>query len=437
VPLQEFLNKPRIFQFRFRYLHLLVVLFIAILIAYISWEVYWYHISGLAFIKWHTHIFATTLFAGLLWLPFFIIHKRYSTPQSQNALLSATSVWATLILLEVILIITGMNHEYIEERWGYYQSPYKNDVHNVFFVPAPNAVDTNRAPEYTYMLYHNSLGFADNEWSQTSENDSLRIVTLGDSFTEGDGAPTDSSYPAILEKLLKEKYPLANVMNAGIRGSDPFYNFNNLNKRLLKFHPDIVLQTISIQDIYLDLGIRGGFERFVSDSIVRYKKAPLWEPVYAASYVARMFLKLAGFDISNPSGSRTNRKMINEKNQLLNSLIAQYDSLATLHHFKVVYILLPMKEDMKSNKYNFDFSPFMTKVDQTHTATVLSLFPAYKNYLKRTGLDYKDTYWINDGHHNPTGYDMMARCIGDYLEEQLLNKSLPDTSGKYIKSGVE
>jgi lysophospholipase L1-like esterase len=47
----------------------------------------------------------------------------------------------------------------------------------------------------------------------------IRIVALGDSFTFGEGANDDESYPAVLERLLRQRGWNAEVVNAGVGGT--------------------------------------------------------------------------------------------------------------------------------------------------------------------------------------------------------------------------
>ncbi len=89
--------------------------------------------------------------------------------------------------------------------------------------------------EFSYPLHSiNSLGLFDSE-----KDIKAKIIILGDSFTQGLGAPPDSSFPFILEKLIKQP-----ILNAGLSGSNPIFE-NNLLKFLANSQqptPEYLLQ---------------------------------------------------------------------------------------------------------------------------------------------------------------------------------------------------
>jgi len=46
----------------------------------------------------------------------------------------------------------------------------------------------------------------------------------------------------------------------------------------------------------------------------------------------------------------------------------------------------------------------------------VDLFPCYRSTIKTDGKKAETYYWKIDGHHNPTGYRMMAQCIADAVK---------------------
>ena len=78
-----------------------------------------------------------------------------------------------------------------------------------------------------------------------------KIVILGDSLTEGYGVSKENSYPTILEKKLKEKYPKVKIINAGTAGATTAIAESSL-KWQLKGKPDMVLIALGAND-----GLRG------------------------------------------------------------------------------------------------------------------------------------------------------------------------------------
>ncbi len=68
-----------------------------------------------------------------------------------------------------------------------------------------------------------------------------RIVALGDSFTFGEGANDDESYPAALERRLRERGWNAEVVNAGVGGTGTGEQALYFDEYVRQFQPSIVL----------------------------------------------------------------------------------------------------------------------------------------------------------------------------------------------------
>jgi lysophospholipase L1-like esterase len=81
----------------------------------------------------------------------------------------------------------------------------------------------------------------------------LRIIAFGDSITEGTygGANAMETYPAILEKLLKQKHIDAEVINKGIPGETAPEALFRLQRDVVDLKPDIVLIMFGANDAYI------------------------------------------------------------------------------------------------------------------------------------------------------------------------------------------
>ena len=105
----------------------------------------------------------------------------------------------------------------------------------------------------TYKI--NSLGMRDSEHSENKEENTFRILMLGDSFTEGQGVGMEKAFPALLEKALKEKIKTKNIeiLNAGTFSYSPLLEYLYLKDRGLKLNPDLVIVNFDESDISDDL----------------------------------------------------------------------------------------------------------------------------------------------------------------------------------------
>lgn len=88
--------------------------------------------------------------------------------------------------------------------------------------------------------------------NQQANNESLTILALGDSLTEGLGVAADGNYPAQLEARLQELgYNNVKVINSGLSGETSTGLVNRLDW-VTQTKPDITILTIGAND-----GIRG------------------------------------------------------------------------------------------------------------------------------------------------------------------------------------
>lgn len=392
---------------------------ILILSFYLIWEIYWYNQVGLRVIKWHTHI----MFYVYLWFVIatvsYFIFGRFFKKTFQHFLLLFSAIIFSLTLVEIFLIISQYKHTYLEKIGSSYSSPYTPEHESHYHTWSTNSIEHwIEKPEYKYWRPTNSFGLGDQEWEIQKEKNEIRILSLGDSFTEGDGAPFDSSYPAILRELLsRDSTQKKSVLNAGMLGSDPFFDFKILKDKLGVFAPDIIIQTLSAQDLLTDIIIRGGNERF-SEKILKYKSPPKWEFLYAVNYLSRYYFQSLGYTEllrqKHPSKA--------EKQQLIiqiTELFEEYYQYCAQQEIELIIVLRPDRDELLNQKYNFNFTEIIHFLENKKQLKVIDLLSKYTIYIDQSNTHADDYFWVNDGHHNSKGYEMMAKCIFTELKESL------------------
>jgi len=384
---------------RFSVLQLLLLLAWFFAAFYIGWEVYWYTKVDWNFVKWHTHLvpYAFLMLIGLTLFEWRVLQA--------NGLMLLLSISGSLLCIEALFIILNPN-----SGVDLY-SQFKMNPLNYYHVWYPNEIHKLKKEEFDYTRLTNSLGFSDKEWKLQKDTGIVRIITLGDSFTEGDAAPNDSAYPALLQTLLGSG---VEVMNAGTCGSDPVFNYKNLEDRLIKYQPNILVQTISEHDLFNDFAIRGGFERYSENGKIYGKPTPAWVYPALLSNIVRNLCCIAGYDRHRPikNSSAYNAKL----ESLQQQLVHKYDSLGNANGFTTLWVILPMRHETQHFIYDYDFSPLKKMVAATKHSRVVDLMPCYQSCINSTTNDYQTYYWKIDGHHNPTGYRMMAQCIADAVK---------------------
>lgn len=392
-----------------------------LLAAYLVWEAAWYTQVGLCIIKWHTHC-VEYVYVWLLGLGLFrLLTKSGVSEKAKNIFLVFSSLVITLGSVEIGFQITGTTKTYLEKASGEYTSHYSPQDKGWYHVWPIGISHIIKKPEYSYWRPTNSERVGDYEWNRNTRKNELRIMALGDSFTEGDGAPYDSSYVTLLKKMLNAQGNSFYVMNAGVLGSDPFFNYVQLRDRLLVYKPDVILQALSTQDLTTDLLLRGGMERFKPNGKLKFTKGPWWEPIYAVSYISRLFFNVAGYNDLLLKGEPQPEE-INLMNIKIIDLFKRYSLLCRQNHSRLIIILRPLHNEIEQNKYDYDFSTILNAI--AGQAEVVDLLPAYCEHIKKSNTRVTDYYWKTDGHHNSAGYELMAKCVYENIAPLLKDSSL-------------
>ncbi len=319
----------------------------------------------------------------------------------------------TLLTLVFVIIIALLEfgfrlmHIYssaAEINGGKYVSIYEPQEKGWLHIFKPNISFTYVNKEFIQKGRTNAEGFVDHDWQAQKKAGGLRVACLGDSFTEGIGAPADSSYPALLQKLL----PLqSEVMNFGISGSDPISGFMVLRQKVLKYHPDIITLTINLTDIN-EVIVRGGFERFNMDGTTHYRAAPWWEPLYCQSYIVRLFEnEMMDIDISTHLPLK---EMPAEKDIALQKIEVCLDSVHAIcsqNHIRCIFIFHPWEPEVKEGKMKCE--PIMHYAQQKNFET-LDMLKSYGQQGLNSG-NSEHYFWKIDRHPNPVGYSLFAQAV--------------------------
>ena len=95
----------------------------------------------------------------------------------------------------------------------------------------------------------NSLGFRDREHPVDKSPGALRILVLGDSIAAGLKIPDDRDvFPAVLERLLRERGVPAEVLNFAVSGYNTQQEVETLRDKGLAYRPDVVVLAYCLND---------------------------------------------------------------------------------------------------------------------------------------------------------------------------------------------
>ncbi len=348
---------------------------------------------------------------GLLLLVLSFLQLTKETTQ-QTATVFFTLIFS-LFIAELALRALGVNKAYIESRNGKYVTAYvKLDKHPML-INEPHTNTFLIASEYRYPRHHNNYGFSDVDFVSQKKTDEIIVQTYGDSFTEGDGAPADSCYPAQLRQLINAN---ANnritIQNFGICGNDPGFYTKELKGVGQNFKPDILVLSYGSGDLNTDFLTRGGLERFKGDYWKGFD-GPEWEWMYAGSYLFRLFANSL-FDVSwlnfflSPQQKADRIKQLEPK---WNETFLQIAEVARQNNIRVLLLKKPERYEVDLNSYDNDFTFFETMADTIPVFKRMDLLPYYRDSLHMKKENSVQYYWPIDGHHNARGYSAMAKGV--------------------------
>jgi lysophospholipase L1-like esterase len=321
------------------------------------------------------------------------------------------------IAFECVARLVPHDHKGYAEANGAseYYSAYKPSFRSWFHVLPPYFEHRETKVEFDYFRRTNSLGLAEREIPLAKMPGEYRVIALGDSYTEGVGTGYDSSWVRAAERHLARAYPTrtVTVMNAGIAGSDPFFEYVLLRDRLIAYVPDLVIVCVNNSDVS-DVAIRGGMERFRSDgSTVFSGSAPWWEWIYAINYTVRHvvhdLLKYDHLFMTQQQRATARQRAV----ERLSSLVDAFHQLSSAEGFALLLVTHPHEWEVRLNRYLEGLDDLVTHLEHQDHVHFLDLLDYYLADNIITSDNASEFYWTTDAHHNGKGYYEMGKGIAE------------------------
>ncbi len=271
--------------------------------------------------------------------------------------------------------------------------------------------------EFTIRLSTNADGLVGPAVPLEKAPEEFRIVTLGDSFTEGVGADAADSYPRRLGQLLDARSDGTpyTVVNAGISGSDPVYELELLRRRVLKYRPDMVIFTLNESDI-ADLQRLGGLDRYGADGQPRGRALPWWSWFFDRSHVVRAIalgVTHHDWDLRTPAEARTAAE---EAIQGIVDALAVAHRLAANQRFALLAVVQPSWWEVEAGTVRPELLE-VTRRLRGRGIDVADLMPYFVSHMPRPiPADY---YWSKDAHYTAKGYQVLAGAVFAEVERRL------------------
>lgn len=296
----------------------------------------------------------------------------------------------------------------VEQKGWNYMSPFKVEEENWYHLGLIEECRNQNTPEFNYESCYNNIGVRDINHSVKKNEATTRVIVLGDSFTEGVGAPLDSTWWRLLQSFLQNTVADSlhvEFVNGAVQGSDPFFSYVLLRDKLLSYQPDQIMLALNQSDI-TEISVRGGFERFQPDTTVRYRrKAPWWEPLYAHAFTFRAaYYHL----ISRDFFFRTQQEIAEDEEFAVSEIcivLHELKNMCNARNIRFTVILHPHYFEMQNN-----LDPF-NPVRECLTLEGIEFIDLYPHFHAIPKHELHRVFWVQDGHCNPNGYLLMAQEI--------------------------
>jgi hypothetical protein len=321
---------------------------------------------------------------------------------------------------EIYLRFDGGLDTYAEKTGNFYRSYFNQEPPSLYWSHPMNTTYTIDQGDFSYEYKTNELGLREkrNSFSRPDTN-AFRILTLGDSFTEGFGTSGDSAWPRVLETSFDTVITHSKkiqIYNAGMAGSDPFFNYRMLKDKLLPFAPHLVIQTVNTSDLS-DYLFRGGKNRFREGRVV-FRKGPWWELLYRFSYTFRLFVhNVLGCNSMLVAPEFRSRIYDEAVSEYLSLFTQDYNELAKKFGFSIVYVIQPMPSDLRFVEGDYQRLMKLDSLLKRNNEVSIDLL---ESMFSAIGKDSAFVYsWKIDGHYNGRGYNVMGNMIADSLTKRI------------------
>jgi hypothetical protein len=329
--------------------------------------------------------------------------------------------WKTAIFsicLSLIVVEFGLGFSLPHEQLTYLNPVKKNSLRALLYKtiypnqdihyhsgPANSTYFSTSLNEFSYKHQYNSLGLREEEPNSNPIQNKTFLLALGDSFTEGAGAPIDSTWVAQVERLLSTQKGLA--INAGSISSDILFEFYKLDSKLYeRYQPKQVILTINKTDI-LDFIENGGVDRFQDPNRLIEIEGPWWSFFYTFSPLSRYFFhNVLNYDEFG-SEEYSRYKEVESITAIQQTLLL-FKEHAKENDYAFALVIIPLQEEIEASSLR------LASLDAFCKKSEIPVFNFYQ-YLIQNEMLYQKYYWQNDGHLNSSGYTLLGQLIYEHL----------------------
>lgn len=359
------------------------------------------------------------------------------------AVLSVALTYVAVDLAAGYLLIKPLSPPLVPDQYRHHR-----------LVPNSNAQFTQR--DFSYIQRVNNLGMRGVDRSIEKRPKTIRIVTLGDSFTMGKGVEDYDTFSVGIERILNKRLAACpseltvEVLNGGVDSYAPILSYIQLKRDIAPLAPNIIIHNLDVSDLVQEAAYRRIAEYSADGDIVGVPqrdvrsqsltdRARTW--VEKHMYLTRLLLYYANraFGFKNLSV----RDVVTQVNFEVAAHTLQgdtvdrdrqwadlFDSLVRLRDLArsigADYLLTtyPWGHQVNDREWipgRYGFMPEGAKVSDVSLQRVqafasanevayFDLLPAFQGYQGGAPL-----YFRHDNHMTATGHEVMASKLSDFL----------------------
>jgi len=303
---------------------------------------------------------------------------------------------------------------------------------HVQHIPNTEFTEVGYYKEYKAKGRINNWGFIGEDINLAKGKDTVRVIVLGDSFTEAVQVDWDKNYCSRLGALLDGKYE---VINAGVSDYSPKLEYLYLREKLIYFEPDYLVLQLFSNDVHDDYRYKNEYKDNISLS---YSNSFVYNHSKFYHYFLRQKAKLLKKIIKEkrretiPADMRFffikqgNDKLKEEAWRNTEGYLLKIKELADKRGIKLAIFTIPIEAQVSSPQEMSEASQFYFEEKPTDD------FDIYvERFCRGRGVDFIDMlpvfrdnkklnlYFEKEGHLTEAGHRLVADVLYKYIENSL------------------
>lgn len=299
------------------------------------------------------------------------------------------------------------------------------------WVHVPNKKGYSRSKEFSVKIRINKDGFIGRDYGYSKPDNTIRILTIGDSLTEAFQVPEEKSYSQFLEKNLKANFTGSHfeVLNMGIAGYGTQREYYVLKNTGLKFKPDIVVLGFFVGNDFSDnmsedVNPDASFSKYrdIKNKIKLFARnhSAAWRFILRKKSKNKLLLSLFNKNSGSTNGflndDKNRSENIQKKLERSTELIKDIKILSDSNDISLVVAILPsggQVYDYDESRNSERLRKGLASVLEKSKINYVDLLPYFKNWAS---LNYEKLLYLPlDGHPSEYGHYVIAEGIASYL----------------------